>query len=94
MFDRYAEELRAGEPIGSWRRHVVGVSEREIVDELVEATERWPGVLVGSYPSFTDAGPEVEVVLKSPDRAALEEAAEFMSATLGRWPPSSPSPTS
>jgi molybdenum cofactor synthesis domain-containing protein len=94
MFDRHADELRAGEPIGSWRRHLVGVSEREIVGALAEATQRWPTVLVGSYPSFPDTGPEVEVVLKSPDRAALEEAVAFMTATLDQSPPSSPSPTS
>jgi molybdenum cofactor synthesis domain-containing protein len=94
MFDRHAEELRAGDPIATWRRHLAGVSEREIVDALVEATERWPTVLVGSYPSFPPGGPEVEVVLKSPDRAALEEAAAFMSATLERWRSSSPGPTS
>ncbi|HEY6962326.1 MAG TPA: molybdopterin-binding protein [Gaiellaceae bacterium] len=84
MFDRYGAELGAGEPIGAWRRHLVGVSEREITPALEEATARWPTVLVGSYPSFPPTGPEVEVVLKSPDRAALEEAAEFLGATLER----------
>ncbi len=94
MFDRYAEELRAGEPIASWHRHLTGTSERDIIDVLVEATERWPTVLVGSYPSFPPEGPEVEIVLKSTDAAALEEASAFMAATLDGWPRSSPSPTS
>jgi molybdenum cofactor synthesis domain-containing protein len=83
MFDTHAEELRGGAPIASWRRHLVGTSERDIVHLLVEATERWPTVLVGSYPSFPETGPEVEVVLKSADAAALEEAAGFLRATLG-----------
>jgi molybdenum cofactor synthesis domain-containing protein len=73
---------------------LTGTSERDIVRALVEATERWPTVLVGSYPTFTPAGPEVEVVLKSADAAALEEAVAFMTATLDPWPRSSRSPTS
>jgi molybdenum cofactor synthesis domain-containing protein len=94
MFDHYAEELRGPAPIASWRRQLTGTSERDIVRALVEATERWPTVLVGSYPTFTPAGPEVEVVLKSADAAALEEAVAFMAATLDPWPRSSRSPTS
>jgi molybdopterin-biosynthesis enzyme MoeA-like protein len=94
MFDHYAEELRGPAPIGSWRRHLTGTSERDIVQALVDATERWPTVLVGSYPIFTPTGPEVDVVLKSTDSAALEEAAAFMAATLDSWPRSSRSPTS
>ena len=83
MFDHYAEELRGPAPIASWRRHLTGTSERDIVHALVEATERWPAVLVGSYPSFTPDGPEVEIVLKSADPAALAGAAAFLAATLG-----------
>jgi molybdenum cofactor synthesis domain-containing protein len=94
MFDHYAEELRGPAPIASWRRHLTGTSEREIVEVLVEATARWPTVLVGSYPSFPPEGPEVEVVLKSADRAALGEASAYVGATLEKWPRSSPSPTS
>lgn len=94
MFDHYADELRGPAPIASWRRQLTGTSERDIVRALVEATERWPTVLVGSYPTFTPAGPEVEVVLKSADAAALEEAVAFMTATLDPWPRSSRSPTS
>jgi molybdenum cofactor synthesis domain-containing protein len=94
MFDGYAEELRAGEPIASWRLHLAGTSEREIVHVLVEATNRWPTVDVGSYPSFTPDGPEVEIVLKTTDTAALEEATAFVGASLGAWPRSSPSHTS
>ena len=81
MFDRYAEELRAELPIASWR---VTLSTREsvIAPALTEATERWPGVLVGSYPRFDDAGPEVEIVLKSSDAAALDEASRWLAEAL------------
>jgi nicotinamide-nucleotide amidase len=85
MFDHHADALGEAAPIASWRRRLTGVSERQITPALVEATERWPSVLVGSYPSFTEAGPEVEVVLKSSDPAALGEAASFLGGTLDRW---------
>jgi molybdenum cofactor synthesis domain-containing protein len=81
MFDRYAEELRAGRPIGSWRR-LLQTRESIITPFLVEATERWPTVVVGSYPSFNPTGPEVEVVLKSSDPDALEQASVFLGEAL------------
>ena len=37
---------------------------------------------MGSYPSFLDTGPQVEVVLKSADVAALSEAAAWVEAAL------------
>jgi hypothetical protein len=37
---------------------------------------------VGSYPSFFDTGPQVEVVLKSADAEALSEAAAWVEAAL------------
>jgi molybdenum cofactor synthesis domain-containing protein len=81
MFDRYADELRAEAPIGSWRRRL-RTRESTISPLLVEATERWPDVLVGSYPHFTDDGPEVEVVLKSSDTSALDEASRWLAEAL------------
>lgn len=81
MFDRYAGELRAATPIGSWRRRL-RMRESTISPLLVEATERWPDVLVGSYPHFTDDGPEVEVVLKSSDPSALDVASRWLAEAL------------
>jgi nicotinamide-nucleotide amidase len=81
MFDRYAEEFRAARPIGSWRRRY-RTRESIISPALVEATARWPAVLVGSYPSFDDTGPEVEVVLKSSDSDALGAARTWLEAQL------------
>lgn len=83
MFDRYADELRAARPIGSWRR---GYRTREsiITPALTEATARWPEVLVGSYPSFGADGPEVEIVLKSSDSDALGAARTWLEAELDR----------
>ena len=83
MFDRYADELRAARPIGSWRRRY-RTRESTITPVLAEATERWPAVLVGSYPSFDPSGPEVEVVLKSSDPGLLEQARVFLEGELDR----------
>ena len=81
MFDRYADELRGGRPIGSWRRRY-RTRESTIEPALVEATAGFPGVLVGSYPSFDDSGPEVEVVLKSSDPDLLARAVALLEERL------------
>ncbi len=82
MFDAIAEEFRGDPPIASWRR-TYRTRESEIVGLLAEATDRWPDVLVGSYPRFAASGPEVEVVLKSRDERALADAVGFVEAGLG-----------
>ncbi|MFL5953073.1 MAG: competence/damage-inducible protein A [Gaiellaceae bacterium] len=83
MFDRYANELRADRPIGSWRRRY-RTRESVISPALAEATGRWPDVLVGSYPSFGTEGPEVEVVLKSSDPDLLGAAKSWLESELDR----------
>ena len=83
MFDELGDELRRGDPIASWRR-TYRMRESEIAGLLAEATERWPDVLVGSYPRFLASGPEVDVVLKSSDERALRGAASFVEQRLGR----------
>ena len=82
MFDSVAEELAGGAPIASWRR-TYRTRESDIVELLAEATDRWPAVLVGSYPRFDPTGPEVTVVLKSSDTDALDDAVKFLEAGLG-----------
>jgi nicotinamide-nucleotide amidase len=81
MFDAVAEEFRRGDPIASWRR-TYRTRESEIAALLVEAGDRWPGVLVGSYPTFTDEGPRVEVVVKSSDSLALEAASAWLASAI------------
>jgi molybdenum cofactor synthesis domain-containing protein len=92
MFDRYASELAAGRPIGAWRQ-VYRTRESTIAPALVAVSERFPEVLLGSYPRFDPPAPEVEVVLKSADPVLLERAAAFLEeslANLGQWPRSNP----
>ena len=81
MFESIEGELAVGPPIDSWRR-TYRVRESEIVDVLASAGERFPGLLVGSYPTFSDSGPQVEVVLKSSDAEQLAAAAEYVAASL------------
>jgi molybdopterin-biosynthesis enzyme MoeA-like protein len=81
MFDEIAGELQTGSPIGAWRR-TYRTRESIIAPALVEVGERWPGVLVGSYPMFGDDGPTVEVVVKSSDEDALRAASEWLAAAL------------
>ena len=82
MFDAVAADFAGGPPIASWRR-TYRTRESDIVELLAEATERWPDVLVGSYPRFDASGPEVTVVLKSSDTGALDDAVRFVEAGLG-----------
>lgn len=80
MFDAIAERFR-GEPIGAWRRSY-RTGEGQIVHVLEEAQLRHPAVSVGSYPRFLDDGPEVDLVLKSVDAAALAAATAWLEGAL------------
>jgi molybdenum cofactor synthesis domain-containing protein len=81
MFEAYAGELKGERPISTWRR-VFRTRESDIVHLLSSATVRWPAVSIGSYPRFSDAGPEVEIVLKSADGKAVLAAAEWLEPEL------------
>ena len=81
MFDAVAEAFRRGEPIASWRK-TYRTRESAIASLLAEAGERWPGVVIGSYPAFPLDGPQVEVVVKSSDPAALAEASAWLASAI------------
>jgi nicotinamide-nucleotide amidase len=83
MFEAMSEEFRRGSPIGSLRR-VYRTRESEIAPAMIEAGERWPGVLIGSYPTFDADGPQVELVVKSSDADELREASEWLEAAVQR----------
>ena len=76
-----ADQLRGEVPISAWRR-AYRTRESEIVQLLTGATVRWPQVTIGSYPRFLPDGPEVEVVLKSADAAALAAAVAWLEPAL------------
>jgi molybdenum cofactor synthesis domain-containing protein len=81
MFDVVADELHGGSPIGAWRQ-TYHTRESRIASALVEAGERWPRVLIGSYPTFGAGGPTVEVVVKSSDADELRAASAWLAAAL------------
>lgn len=81
MFASIEEEFRRGSPIETWRR-VYRTYESRIAASLAEAGTRWPGVLVGSYPSFGAGGFTVEVVLRSSDAEALAQASAWLAAAI------------
>jgi molybdenum cofactor synthesis domain-containing protein len=81
MFSSIEEELRRGSPIESWRR-VYRTYESVISSTLAATGERWPSVLVGSYPSFGAGGFTVEIVLKSSDAAALAAASAWLESAI------------
>jgi nicotinamide-nucleotide amidase len=81
MFDAVAEDFRRGTPIASWRR-TYRTRESVIAPVLQEFEERWPGVLVGSYPSFDAGGGEVEIVVKSQDPESFAAATAWIEAAL------------
>jgi nicotinamide-nucleotide amidase len=81
MFASIETRFSGAPPIGSWRR-TYDARESELVGVLVEAGERCPGVLVGSYPTFGKDGPRVEIVLKSSDERQLAAAAEYVASVL------------
>ena len=81
MFTSIEEEFRRGSPIQAWRRNY-RTYESVIAATLAEADERWPGVLVGSYPSFSTEGSTVEVVLKSSDADALAAASSWLASAI------------
>jgi molybdenum cofactor synthesis domain-containing protein len=80
MFDAIADRFH-GTPIVTWRR-TVRATEGQLVALLEETTTSYPSVSVGSYPRFDADGPEVEIVLKSSDEAALEAAGRQVEAAL------------
>jgi nicotinamide-nucleotide amidase len=81
MFASIEEDFRRGTPIESWRR-VYRTYESVIAGALAETGERWPSVVVGSYPNFGDGGFIVEIVLKSSDVAALAAASAWLESAI------------
>jgi molybdenum cofactor synthesis domain-containing protein len=81
MFETVASELSTDRPITSWRR-TYETTEARIVGVLEAMGDRYPGVLVGSYPKFHPQGATVEVVVKSSDPAALGAAVAWIEQAL------------
>jgi nicotinamide-nucleotide amidase len=81
MFETVVDEVRTERPISSWRR-TYETTEARIVTVLEAMGDRYPGVLVGSYPMFHAEGATVEVVVKSSDSEALQAAVAWIEEAL------------
>lgn len=81
MFRTIVDELNTERPISSWRR-TYETTEARIVGVLEAMGDRYPGVLVGSYPKFHRDGATVEVVVKSSDAEALQAAVAWLEQAL------------
>ena len=82
MFELIKSRFR-GTPIGEWRR-IYQTGEGQIVDVLEYVTRVYKDVSVGSYPRFSAKGPTVEIVLKSSNSSALDQACSWLTAELDR----------
>jgi nicotinamide-nucleotide amidase len=71
------EERFRSRPIRSVRL-AYETTESEIVSVLEAAAELHPDVQIGSYPLFEDGRRRVDIVVKSSDEEALEEAASWL----------------
>src|SRR4051794_21347305 len=83
-FDAIAGRF-SGTPILS-ARLVVSARESEITGALQACGARFPGVALGSYPSFEGGLGRVELVLKCADPALLEEARSWLQGAVGAPP--------
>lgn len=54
------------------------VSEPDIADTLTEATRRFQGIAIGSYPRFDDADHRVRITIESRDAALVDACAKFL----------------
>ena len=81
MFETVTGDFQTETPITSWRR-TYETTEARIVGVLETMGDRYPGVLVGSYPKFHPDGATVEIVVKSSDPAALEAAVAWIEQAL------------
>ena len=79
-FESLGERFQAA-PIGQARLRYRAV-ESDLVAALVAFTSRFEDVSLGSYPSFGDGGPEVELVLKSRDAGRLAEAVAWLESAI------------
>ncbi|MEQ1652184.1 MAG: molybdopterin-binding protein [Hyphomicrobium sp.] len=57
--------------------------ESQIADLFATHQKRYPDVAMGSYPSLRDGRPATDLVLRSVDRARLDEARDTLKTALG-----------
>jgi nicotinamide-nucleotide amidase len=79
-FESISERFQ-GAPIRQARLRY-SLVESDLVGAMVEFSERFGDVALGSYPSFDDGRREVELVLKSRDATRLREAVAWLESAV------------
>ena len=80
-FEAIKERYRA--PPISLTSLYLSIGEDRIAGLLTEATSRFAGIAIGSYPRFDDAGYMVKVTVESRDAGMVTECALFLRERLG-----------
>lgn len=81
MLDAVTPRLEKGRQMHSAAIDL-SVPEGEIAEMLGEHQKQYPGVAMGSYPTWRDGRPSTQLVLRSTDMAAWTEAVEGLKAKL------------
>lgn len=63
----------------------LAAGEPQIAAILVEATERFGGIAIGSYPRFDDADHQVRVTIESRDEVLVDACVGFLCDRLGEY---------
>ncbi|NNM72622.1 competence/damage-inducible protein A [Enterovirga aerilata] len=82
MLDNVAPGLVKGEPVLSETIEAAGLPEGLYAAGLGEIAKAYPGLSIGSYPSYSPSGFTNQIVARGRDRAALAEAAARIRAML------------
>lgn len=61
------------------------VGETRIAQTLTDATHRFPGIAIGSYPRFDDADHRVKITIESRDPALVDACTAWLRAALAPW---------
>jgi molybdopterin-biosynthesis enzyme MoeA-like protein len=84
MLDNVAPGLAKSEPVISETLDAAGLPEGLYAAPLAEIAKRYPGLSIGSYPSYSPAGFTNQIVARGRDRSALDQAAADIRAMVDR----------
>ena len=83
MLDAVTPRLEKGRPMHAAAIDL-SVPEGEIAEMLGDHQKRYPGVAMGSYPTWKDGRPSTQLVLRSTDDVAFSEAVAGLKAKLNQ----------
>ena len=84
MLDNVVPRLVKGVPVTSVGIEAAGLPEGLYAAGLGEIAGRYPGLSIGSYPSYSPAGFTNQIIVRGRDLAAIEAAAAEVRTLLAR----------